>query len=522
MSLPSVDPTTTKAWKDLQNHFGQIHTLKMQDLFKEDPERNTSLSRSWNDFYLDFSKNRITNETFSLLLNLAEEVGLKQAIELQFSGARINTTEDRAVLHTALRDLTAMKPEVRNALEMMRDFSEGIINGTYKGFTGKSIKTVVNIGIGGSHLGPDMVIEALSHYRNHLKVYFISNVDGDHLTDTLETLDPETTLFIVVSKSFSTQETLTNAKRVKRWFLEKASGDAIKQHFVAVSENNTAVSAFGIAPENVFPLWDWVGGRYSLWSAVGLSVCLALGYSNFKSLLKGAHDMDRHFYTADFSENMPVILGLLSVWYNNFFKTESEAVIPYSQYLTKFVPYLQQAAMESNGKSTNRNGMKIDYQTGSIVWGSTGTNAQHAFFQLLHQGTKMIPVDFILFAESLHENTELQKKLAANCFAQSEALLNGTHGSRGQKHKYFEGNKPSNTLLIRKLTPDALGSLIAIYEHKIFVQGVIWNIFSYDQWGVELGKKIAKSTLKAIDSREINSLSSPSTQNLIAKWLDMN
>ncbi|QNJ99030.1 glucose-6-phosphate isomerase [Constantimarinum furrinae] len=521
MRLPSVNPTTTQAWKKLQEHFEQIKTLRIRQQFTDDPQRAEKFSIHFEDFYLDFSKNRITEESISLLIQLAEEVQLKEAIQQQFSGEKINVTEDRAVLHTALRDLSAMKPEIKGALKQMKAFSEKIIRGTHMGYSGKAITHIVNVGIGGSNLGPAMVMEAMSHYRNHLNVLFISNVDGDHLTQTLATLDPETTLFIVVSKSFSTQETLTNAKIIKKWFLKQGSERDIAKHFVAVSQNEAAAIKFGIHAENIFPVWDWVGGRFSLWSAVGLSVCCGLGYSNFESLLKGAHTMDSHFRSADFSENLPVILALLSVWYNNFFNAESEAVIPYSQYLTEFVPYLQQAAMESNGKQTDRNGKKVDYQTGTIVWGSTGTNAQHAFFQLLHQGTKFIPTDFILFAESLYNDPVNQQKLVANCFAQTEALMQGTQDKNIKGYKEFEGNKPSNTLLIKKLTPESLGGLVALYEHKIFVQGVVWNIFSFDQWGVELGKKIAKNTLKAIENKEINMVNSPSTKKLMSKWLDM-
>lgn len=516
MSLPKINPTTTKAWNQLESHFNKIKEVRMQDLFKEDARRADFFTLEWQDFYLDYSKNRISKETVDLLLKLAEEVKLKEAIASQFTGERINQTEDRAVLHGALRDFDHMKPEVKEALVQMQDFSKTIINGSWKGYSGKEIKTIVNIGIGGSDLGPDMVTEALSYYKNHLNVQYISNVDGDHVNEVLKKLDRETTLFIIVSKTFTTQETLTNANTVRKWFLEHASETDIAKHFAAVSTNLEAVSGFGIATENIFPMWDWVGGRFSLWSAVGLSTCCAVGYDNFEQLLKGANEMDKHFKDTDFSENMPVILAMLSVWYNNFFKAETEAVIPYSQYLSKLVPYLQQAIMESNGKSVDRNEDPIDYETGTIVWGSTGTNAQHAFFQLLHQGTKIIPTDFIGFSESLYGNQDHQNKLMANFLAQTEALLQGTEGTEvATNFRKFEGNKPTNTLLIKKLTPHSLGSLIALYEHKLFVQGIVWNIFSYDQWGVELGKKIGLTTLEAIESD--GNTKNASTNNLLKK-----
>jgi len=514
MSLPNINPTTTKAWNQLESHYKKMNEVKMQDLFKEDTTRADVFKIEWQDFYVDYSKNRITSETINLLLELAKQVKLKEAIEAQFSGEKINQTEGRAVMHTTLRDFDHMKPEVKDALAQMQRFSEAIINGSWKGYSGKEIKTIVNIGIGGSDLGPDMVTEALSYYKNHLTVHYISNVDGDHVNEVLKKLDAETTLFIIVSKTFTTQETLTNANTVRKWFLEHASEGDIGKHFAAVSTNLEAVSSFGIASENIFPMWDWVGGRFSLWSAVGLSTCCAVGYKNFEGLLKGANEMDKHFKNSDFSDNIPVILAMLSVWYNNFFKSETEAVIPYSQYLKKLVPYLQQAIMESNGKSVDRNEEAITYETGTIVWGSTGTNAQHAFFQLLHQGTKIIPTDFIGFSESLYGNQDHQNKLMANFLAQSEALLQGTEGMEvATDFRKFEGNKPTNTLLIKKLTPTNLGSLIALYEHKLFVQGIVWNIFSYDQWGVELGKKIGLTTLKAIENEE--STKNPSTNNLL-------
>ncbi|MGB1450648.1 MAG: glucose-6-phosphate isomerase, partial [Marinirhabdus sp.] len=440
----------------------------------------------------------------------------------QFNGEKINGTEGRAVGHTALRDFSAMKPEVRETLAKINRFSDRVINGQWRGHTGKPITTIVNIGIGGSHLGPDMACGALRFYKNHLNVHFISNVDGDHVMETLKPLDRETTLFIVVSKTFTTQETLTNARTVREWFLERAHGADIAKHFVAVSTNAAAVSAFGIAPENVFPVWDWVGGRFSLWSAAGLSIACSVGYTNFEGMLRGAHAMDVHFKTAGFSENIPVVLGLLSVWYSNFFKAETECIAPYSQYLEKLTAYLQQAVMESNGKAVDRNGNAVAYQTGNVVWGSTGTNAQHAFFQLLHQGTKFIPTDFIAFSQPLYAKGDHHQKLLANCIAQTEALLLGTYGNPpDDSFRYFEGNRPTNTLLIKKLTPKSLGGLLAMYEHKIFVQGVVWNIFSYDQWGVELGKKVAKGTLGAIKGNNPSALQNASSRQLVKRALGL-
>lgn len=491
MALPKINPTTTRAWKALQAHYEESKSLRIAHLFAEDADRGKDFSISWNDFFLDISKNRITGKTRELLLQLAEEVQLEKAIKAQFSGEKINETEDRAVLHTALRNFSNMKPEVAETLQKMKNFSEKVISGAWKGFTGKEIKTVVNVGIGGSDLGPDMVCEALEYYRNHLDIRFISNIDGDHVLGTIEDLDPETTLFIIVSKTFTTQETRTNAITIKKWFLEAATAQAVEHHFVAVSTNLAEVEAFGIAQENIFPMWDWVGGRFSLWSAVGLSVCCAVGYKNFEDLLKGAHEMDQHFSNTPFSENIPVALGLLSVWYNNFYNCETEAVIPYCESLHKLVPYLQQAIMESNGKSVDRNGATVPYETGSIVWGATGTNAQHAFFQLMHQGTKLIPSEFICFTNPLRGNLQHQEILFANCLAQTEALANGKPTGAKQPHSVFAGNKPSTTIFIKALTPKNLGSLLAMYEHKIYVQGIVWNIFSYDQWGVQLGKEVA-------------------------------
>ena len=498
MALPKINPTTTQSWSKLQEHFTAMETVTMQTLFATQTDRKERMSLATDLVSLDFSKNRITSHTLDLLIQLAKETKLDTAIAAQFNGAVINETENRQVLHTDLRDFDAMKPEVVNTLDQIKRFSQAVIDGSHKGYTGKAITDIVNIGIGGSDLGPAMVTEALSYYKNHLNVHYISNVDGDHVCEILQKLEPQTTLFIIVSKTFTTQETLTNATTVREWFLKQAGEKAIAQHFVAVSTNLSAVASFGILPQNTFTMWDWVGGRFSLWSAVGLSTCCAIGYSNFELLLKGAYKMDCHFKSSEFSQNIPVILGLLSIWYTNFFKTETQAVLPYTQYLSKFVDYLQQASMESNGKSVDRNGSKIAYQTGPVVWGNTGTNAQHAFIQLLHQGTLLIPTDFILCKASLHGKENHQDILVANCLAQTQALLMGTHGEDiANPYKEFQGNKPSNLILIDQLSPESLGSLLAMYEHKIFVEGAILNIYSFDQFGVELGKKMANKQLRS-------------------------
>ena len=508
MSLPTINPTQTAAWQKLQTHFDANKDLRMQDLFAQDAERAARFHIQWQDFLLDYSKNRITAETMALLQALATEVGLSDAIEKYFTGDIINQTENRAVLHTALRSKESnpllvggedIRPEIAAVKAKIKSFAQGIISGAHKGFTGKAITDVVNIGIGGSDLGPAMLADALAFYQNHLNVHFVSNVDGDHVQEVLKKVNPETTLFVIVSKTFTTQETLSNAQTIRSWFLKAGSEADIAAHFVAVSTNLQKVQEFGIAPDNIFPMWDWVGGRFSLWSAVGLSIALVIGYDHFEVLLDGAADMDAHFRSAPFEQNMPVVMALLSVWYNNFYGAESEALIPYTQYLQKFAPYLQQGIMESNGKSVGRDGQRVTYQTGTIIWGEPGTNSQHAFFQLIHQGTKLIPTDFIGFKKSLHGNTDHHDKLMANFFAQTEALLVGKTDQN--PFKVFEGNKPTNTLLIEQLTPKSLGSLIALYEHKLFVQGVIWNIFSYDQPGVELGKVLANSILSDIDQQ---------------------
>ena len=524
MALQSINPTRTNAWEKLQAHFETMKNVQMQHLFANEPARAEKMHIEWQDFLVDYSKNIISEETISLLQELANEAQLKDAIAKYFEGDIINQTENRAVLHTALRakenasvkvDGVNVIPEVFSVKNKIKNFSNEIISGQRKGFSGKPFTDVVNIGIGGSDLGPAMIVEALQYYKNDLNVHFVSNVDGDHVNEIIKKVNPETTLFVIVSKTFTTQETLSNAETIRSWFLQSATQEDVAKHFVAVSTNIQKVTEFGINPENIFPMWDWVGGRFSLWSAVGLSISLAVGFDHFDQLLQGAHEMDEHFKNESFDKNIPVTLALLSIWYNNFFGAESEALIPYTQYLQKLAPYLQQGIMESNGKSIGRDGKPVNYQTGTIIWGEPGTNSQHAFFQLIHQGTKLIPTDFIGFKESLYGNKDHHDKLMSNFFAQTEALLMGKtkaqvqaefqkQGISGDKadfllpYKVFSGNKPTNTLLIKKLTPATLGALVALYEHKIFVQGVIWNIFSYDQWGVELGKQLATSILDEI------------------------
>ncbi|WP_179343260.1 glucose-6-phosphate isomerase [Winogradskyella ursingii] len=541
MALKSTNPTQTESWKKLQSHFDEIKAKHLKDLFKNDSDRAEKLTIKWKDFYVDFSKNRITNKTIDLLIGLAEEMDLKEAISKYLQGDIINATESRAVLHTALRapkheeifvDGVNVIPEVHEVKNKIKNFTNAVVKGDHKGFTGKSITDIVNIGIGGSDLGPAMVVESLQYYTNHLNTHFVSNVDGDHYAEVVKKLNPETTLFVIVSKTFTTQETLSNANSIRAWFLESQPKEAVSKHFVAVSTNIKSVKEFGIDEENIFPMKEWVGGRFSLWSAVGLSISLSVGYDNFERLLEGAYQMDEHFKQADFKENIPVISALLTVWYSNFFRSESEVVIPYTQYLNQFATYLQQGIMESNGKSTDRDGNKVNYETGTLIWGEPGTNSQHAFFQLIHQGTKLIPADFIGFVESLHGNKEHHNKLMSNYFAQTEALMNGKTEAEvleefsGQSlseseikkllpFKIFEGNKPTTSILIKKLTPTSLGQLIAMYEHKIFVQGVIWNIYSYDQFGVELGKQLAKTILEELKDSSSKEGHDTSTQNLI-------
>ena len=545
MALNTINPTDTSAWKKLQAHYTEIQNASMAAMFKADGSRTEKFHLKWNDFLVDYSKNRINQETIDLLLELADETGLKNAIADYFGGAIINQTENRAVLHTALRakesavinvDGVNVMPEVYEVKNKVKTFTNEVTSGQRTGYTGKPFTDIVNIGIGGSDLGPVMAVEALQYYKNHLNVHFASNVDGDHVNEIIKKLNPETTLFVIVSKTFTTQETLTNSETIKAWFLKSATQEDVAKHFVAVSTNIQKVTEFGINPENVFPMWDWVGGRFSLWSAVGLSISLAVGFDNFNELLSGANEMDEHFKTTDFDKNIPVTLALLSVWYNNFFGAESEALIPYTQYLQKLAPYLQQGTMESNGKSVGRDGKPVNYETGTIIWGEPGTNAQHAFFQLIHQGTKLIPTDFIGFVKPLYGNEDHHDKLMSNFFAQTEALMNGKSAAQVQAEfdkqglsaekasallpfKVFAGNKPTNTILIQKLTPKSLGSLIAMYEHKIFVQGFIWNIFSFDQWGVELGKQLANSILDEINSKEVKNHDS-STQFLLNHFLE--
>ena len=542
MALENTNPTASKAWKALEAHHSDIKNLHLKDLFS-DQNRAGDLSIHFEDFLVDYSKNRVTKESLSLLYDLAHELQLDDGIRKYFDGDAINETEGRAVLHTALRapesavvnvDGQNVMPEVYQVKAHIREFSEAVISGSKKGFTGRSFTDVVNIGIGGSDLGPAMVCEALKFYSNHLKTHFVSNVDGDHVHEILKELNPETTLFVIVSKTFTTQETISNATTIKKWFLQSASEKDIAAHFAAVSTNLEKIDEFGIAQENIFPMWDWVGGRFSLWSAVGLSIALAVGYDKFDELLKGAHQMDTHFRETPFENNIPVTLALLSIWYNNFFDAETEAIIPYSQYLSRLSAYLQQGIMESNGKSVDRAGSRVGYETGTIIWGEPGTNSQHAFFQLIHQGTKLIPADFIGFKRSLHGDTDHHQKLMANFFAQTEALMNGKSASeveselqaKGQSaqeikkllpFKVFEGNKPTNTILIDQLTPHSLGALIAMYEHKIFVQGYLWNIFSYDQWGVELGKQLATAILDDIKGDSIGA-HDPSTTLLLGHF----
>lgn len=545
MALHSKNPSQTDAWQKIQSHFETMKSVQMQELFANDNNRAEKMHMQWNDFLVDYSKNIATQETIDLLLELAHQVDLKDAISKYFKGDLINQTEDRAVLHTALRatensavmvDGINVMPEIFSVKNKIKNFSNEVISGERKGFSGKQFTDIVNIGIGGSDLGPAMIVEALQFYKNHLNVHFVSNVDGDHVNEVIKKLNPETTLFVIVSKTFTTQETLSNAETIRSWFLQSATQEDVAKHFVAVSTNIKKVTEFGINPVNVFPMWDWVGGRFSLWSAVGLSVSLAVGFDNFDKLLKGANDMDEHFKNESFDKNIPVILALLSIWYNNFFGAESEALIPYTQYLQKLAPYLQQGIMESNGKSIGRDGKPVNYQTGTIIWGEPGTNSQHAFFQLIHQGTKLIPTDFIGFKEALYGNKDHHDKLMSNFFAQTEALLMGkteaqvktefeAQGITAEKaaflvpFKVFSGNKPTNTLLINKLTPESLGALVALYEHKIFVQGVIWNIFSYDQWGVELGKQLANTILEEIVTKKVTQHDS-STTFLLKKYLN--
>lgn len=544
--MKNINPTQTAAWQALQKHFDEMKDVTIADLFAKDGDRFSKFSATFDDQMLvDYSKNRITEETLAKLQDLAKECDLAGAIKSMFSGEKINRTENRAVLHIALRnrsntpilvDGKDVMPEVNAVLEKMKTFSEAIISGEWKGYTGKAITDVVNIGIGGSDLGPYMVTEALRPYKNHLNMHFVSNVDGTHIAEVLKKVNPETTLFLVASKTFTTQETMTNAHSARDWFL-KAAGDEkhVAKHFAALSTNAKAVGEFGIDTANMFEFWDWVGGRYSLWSAIGLSIVLSIGFDNFVELLSGAHAMDKHFSTTPAEKNLPVLLALIGIWYNNFFGAETEAILPYDQYMHRFAAYFQQGNMESNGKYVDRNGNVVDYQTGPIIWGEPGTNGQHAFYQLIHQGTKMVPCDFIAPAITHNPLSDHHQKLLSNFFAQTEALAFGKsrevveqeYRDQGKDpatldyvvpFKVFEGNRPTNSILLREITPFSLGALIALYEHKIFTQGVILNIFTFDQWGVELGKQLANRILPELkDDKEISSHDS-STNGLINRY----
>jgi glucose-6-phosphate isomerase len=547
--LQSVDFTQTDAFRKLKNHQKVISKTNIKTLFEEDSKRFNKFSIRFKDILLDYSKNRINGRTMANLLRLAEECQLDDAIQKMFDGDEINVTEKRAVLHTALRN-TSNEPvfvdgknimlDINKVLAQMETFSDSVRNGDWKGFSGKRIKDIVNIGIGGSDLGPVMVTEALKPYaKKGLIVHFVSNVDSSHVAETLKGLKADSTLFMIASKTFTTQETMANAEAAKNWFLANGgSSEDVKKHFVALSTNEKGVEGFGIDPVNMFPFWDWVGGRYSLWSAIGLSIACSIGFKNFKTFLSGAHEMDVHFKTTPLGRNIPVVLGLLGIWYNNFFNTDSHAILPYDQYMHRFAAYFQQGDMESNGKNVSRNGKPVDYQTGPIIWGEPGTNGQHAFYQLIHQGTKLIPCDFIGHAQSQNPIGNQHQILLANFFAQTEALMNGKSEKdvvaefeksgvsreeieKLKAFKVFEGNRPTNSILIKKLSPRTLGSLIAMYEHKIFVQGVIWNIFSFDQWGVELGKQLAKVIYPELMSEEEVTSHDTSTNGLIntyKKW----
>ncbi|GAB3895230.1 glucose-6-phosphate isomerase [Spirosoma agri] len=541
--LPNHRFTSLPAYAQLQAHYDVLKDRHLRDLFADDAERFPKFTRQFDDILLDFSKNRITDETLGLLLQLAEQAGLTEAIGKMFSGDKINRTEDRAVLHVALRnrantpvivDGADVMPDVNEVLAHMKEFSERIRSGAWKGYTGEAITDVVNIGIGGSDLGPVMVTEALKPYASpNLRVHFVSNVDGVHIYETLQTVKPETTLFLIASKTFTTQETMTNAQTARQWFLDTAKDEAaIAKHFAALSTNKSAVEKFGIDPANMFGFWDWVGGRYSLWSAIGLSIALYIGYANFEELLEGGHAMDVHFRDTPPEQNLPVLLALVGIWYNNFFGAQTEAILPYDQYMHRFAAYFQQGDMESNGKSVDREGNPVDWQTGPIIWGEPGTNGQHAFYQLIHQGTKLIPCDFLAPAISQRPLGDHHKILLANYFAQTEALMNGKTADEAADElrkagksedeinfltpfKEFSGNRPTNSILFKRLTPHTLGSLIALYEHKIFTQGIIWDIYSFDQWGVELGKQLASRILPELQDDVPVSTHDSSTNGLI-------
>ena len=548
--FPKINPTTTQAWLLLQKHFKEeMEQTQMKNLFAQDEERFQKFALCFNDIVFDYSKNIITPKTMQLLLLLAQECKVKEATDAMFAGEKINETENRSVLHTALRNFSGkpvffdgedVMPLVQKVLTQVKNFCSKLHSGEWKGYSGKKIKYIVNIGIGGSDLGPVMVTEALKPYWvDGIKTYFVSNVDGTHIAETLNKIDAEQTLFLIASKTFTTQETMTNAHTARNWFLQTAKDEAhIAKHFVALSTNEKEVVKFGIDPSNMFEFWDWVGGRYSLWSAIGLSIALTIGYENFEALLKGANETDVHFKETSFDKNIPVIMALIGLWYTNFYGSQTEAILPSDQYLHRFAAYFQQGNMESNGEYTDRNGDEIKYSSGPVVWGEPGTNGQHAFYQLIHQGTALIPCDFIAPSISHNPIGDHHTKLLSNFFAQTEALMKGKNEEEAKAElekegktadaikkllpfKVFKGNKPTNSLLLKKITPQSLGNLIALYEHKIFVQGVIWNVFSFDQWGVELGKQLANKILPELNMDEDINTHDSSTNGLINAWKKM-
>ena len=547
--FPKINPTETNAWQQLKEHHQEMNSVSMKQMFREDADRFSKFSIRVDDIVFDYSKNRINEKTVGLLLKLAEECKVKEAIEAMFHGDKINETENRSVLHVALRNFSKepmfsegkdVMPQVKKVLRQMKSICDKIHSGEWRGYSGKKIRYIVNIGIGGSDLGPLMVTEALKPYWiEGIQTYFVSNVDGTHIVETLKTVKPERTLFLIASKTFTTQETMTNAHTAREWFLKKAKDEKhIAKHFAALSTNEKEVVKFGIDKKNMFEFWDWVGGRYSLWSAIGLSIALTIGYKNFEQLLKGAHETDKYFRTTPFEKNISVLMALVGLWYTNFFGSQTEAILPYDQYMHRFAAYFQQGNMESNGKSVDRNGEPVSYSTGPIIWGEPGTNGQHAFYQLIHQGTLLIPCDFIVPAQSHNPIGDHHQKLISNFFAQTEALMNGKTDEEAQNEleksgstpeeiakllpfKVFAGNKPTNSILIRKITPFTLGELIALYEHKIFVQGVIWNIFSFDQWGVELGKQLANKILPELQNSDKVESHDSSTNNLINCYKEM-
>jgi len=546
--LYNIEPTSTPAWRRLTKHYKFTKENHIKDLFALDKDRFEKFSIKLDDILVDYSKNNVTDETMSLLVQLAKSCKLKDAIQAMFHGEKINVTENRAVLHTALRNKSGqpviidgqdVMPQIKTVKAKMKKFAEQVISGKWKGYTGKEITDVVNIGIGGSDLGPVMVSEALRPFKSRLNVHFVSNVDATHIVEVTKKLDMETTLFLIASKTFTTQETMANAFTAREIFLQKAiNAHHVKKHFVALSTNTTDVAAFGIDTDNMFEFWDWVGGRYSLTSAIGLSIALAIGYDNFEALLTGFYKMDRHFAKTPFEKNIPVLLALIGIWHTNFCGAESEAILPYDQYLHRFAAYFQQGNMESNGKSIDRNGKPVSYQTGPIIWGEPGTNGQHAFYQLIHQGTRLIPCDFIAAAVSHNPVGNHHTLLMSNFFAQTQALMQGKTkeeviaefekaGKKPEDYmplvpfKVFEGNRPTNSILVKKLDPETLGMLIAMYEHKIFVQGVIWNIFSFDQWGVELGKQLAGKIIPELENARPTHVFDASTNGLINTWKEM-